>query len=112
VKTQIFLITILCFALKSVFPDGIPDIPDKIFIDCGDAPSGSRIPHPDSCSFYFFCTNDRSYLQVCGEGLLFDAATLRCQIAENAECAIRDSTVMTTENTTESTTESSTEGNV
>lgn len=66
-------------------PDDQPRIPDKIEIDC-DGLSGVAIAHPDSCEFYFFCADDRSYLNVCGEGLAFDAETGRCQLQENSRC--------------------------
>jgi Chitin binding Peritrophin-A domain len=92
-----------------VLPDDLPNIPDQIFIDCEDATSGLTFPHPESCSFYFFCSENKSYLHMCGEGLVFDILSLKCQRPENAQCVIQDSTVMTTEETTNETTEITTD---
>jgi len=64
-----------------------PEIPEKISIDCGGR-SGLLLPHPDSCQFFFFCAGDRSYLQICGDGLNFDVLTSRCQTTENAVCVV------------------------
>lgn len=39
----------------------------------------TKVPHPESCEFFFFCAGDRSYLQVCGENLIFDIESRKCQ---------------------------------
>jgi Chitin binding Peritrophin-A domain len=89
---------IVCFSLKLA----LPEIPDEVFIDCEDAPPGTYLPHPENCSFYFVCVENRSYLQECGDGLVFDIFTLRCQKEEKAQCVVQESTVTTNESITES----------
>lgn len=72
---------------QATIPEENPNIPDTIFIDCQGA-TGVTLPHPESCSFYFFCAGDRSYLQVCGFGLIFDTITGRCQDPDDATCIL------------------------
>jgi len=62
-----------------------PSIPDLIYIDC-EGHDGYNLPHPESCEFYFFCTHEQSYLQICGEGQIFDVNTSRCQSGLTATC--------------------------
>ena len=71
---------------QPVKPDDMPRIPDMIAIDC-EGISGRALPHPDSCEFFFFCAGDRSYLQVCGSGTVFDIPTNRCQLRDTAFCS-------------------------
>jgi len=86
-----------------------PEIPEKISIDC-EGRSGLQIPHPDNCQFFFFCAGNRSYLQICGEGLNFDTVTSRCQTIATALCInATEPTEGPTEVTTEVTTETITE---
>lgn len=72
---------------ESSVPENAPTIPDDYQMECGGL-TGTTIAHPTSCKFYFFCAGDRSYLQVCGDGLLYDVMTGRCQLEGNANCSV------------------------
>jgi hypothetical protein len=74
---------------KPTIPEDVPEIPDKESVECSGK-SGITIPHPDSCQFYVFCAGDRSYLQLCGNGLVFDINTGRCQIKSDETLCVKD----------------------
>jgi Chitin binding Peritrophin-A domain len=96
--------------LQSVLPDDRPNIPEKVTIDC-EGLTGASIPHPDSCEFYFFCAENRSYLQICGKRQKFDTISGMCQLDELATCILDESTTLpdtTTEDATSVATEAPT----
>ncbi|KAG4079324.1 hypothetical protein HA402_008016 [Bradysia odoriphaga] len=67
--------------------DAVCEVPPPIVIEC---PSGSlpvNVPHPTICRNYFLCINEVSHEQECSEGTLFDVITLRCVVANQANCA-------------------------
>jgi len=82
----------------------MPDIPEQVFIDC-EGQTGVALPHPDSCEFFFFCVDNRSFLQVCGIGLVFDILSGQCQTPQNGLCILDVPTVPTEEPTEEPPTE-------
>ncbi|CRL08014.1 CLUMA_CG020982, isoform A [Clunio marinus] len=67
---------------KQLIPENTPQIPDKDSIDCQES-NGLALPHPDSCEFYFFCAGDLSFMRACGDELIFDINSRRCQNRDN-----------------------------
>lgn len=77
---------ITLYFLKFSIPDDIT-IPDLTFANCLGR-HGERLPHPDSCQFYFLCLADKSYLQSCGSELVFDTQTNLCRDQSEALCIL------------------------
>ncbi|KAG5666793.1 hypothetical protein PVAND_014803 [Polypedilum vanderplanki] len=93
--------------IENPLPD-ISDIPSQLSIDCSLHPNNSRIPHEESCKFWFWCSNNRSQLFWCGEGASFDTISRTCTVTEKATC-INASEPEVTEQSTGAPTESPTE---
>lgn len=45
------------------------------------------LPHIYDCRHYYFCINDQPVLRACAPGLLFDIASLQCNLDPLATCA-------------------------
>jgi hypothetical protein len=63
-----------------VYPDPEPDCPADEFF--------AILPHPTSCSLFFYCIDGIAKLQECAPGLLFDADRLHCDHASNVICVL------------------------
>ncbi|KAG1655195.1 SCO-spondin [Nymphon striatum] len=51
-------------------------------------PTG-QFPHPEYCSLFLNCYNDRAYIQECPSGLFFNDAIKGCDYPNNVDCGSR-----------------------
>lgn len=69
------------------------DVPETLTFDCSTVANGSRIPHPESCHFWFWCLNGNSQIFWCGQEALFDTKTNTCTRDTLAQCYVAPSVV-------------------
>lgn len=66
-----------------------PITPDPNVFDCPSWIPGEEAtlhPHTVSCSMYFVCWQNRSFLMTCAEGTLFDIRQNACYREDGAQC--------------------------
>ncbi|XP_062565925.1 uncharacterized protein LOC134228158 [Armigeres subalbatus] len=68
-------------------PHGLYPTPSPIEGICDGASSGSKVPNPEDCTWFYICVDEVPFASPCAEGLAFDKNQLTCVPEAEAECA-------------------------
>ncbi|EAT48380.1 AAEL000585-PA, partial [Aedes aegypti] len=68
-------------------PHGLRPTPSPIEGICDGVTSGTKVPNPEDCTWFYICVQGRPYASPCGEGMAFDKTLLTCVPEADAECA-------------------------
>ncbi|XP_062713076.1 uncharacterized protein LOC109421758 isoform X2 [Aedes albopictus] len=68
-------------------PHGLRPTPSPIEGICYGAASGTKVPNPEDCTWFYICIQEQPYASPCAEGMAFDKVLLTCVPEADAECA-------------------------